>query len=207
MSSISLTEEIKTKLVRFTDFEIVSDDSYQYKLMCFDVDAEGNYALGFGSSRNRAYVYVYNNACEFICGCSFNTNGSHGIELCNEGIKIFHGREDVVLTYTWDGMCIDAQNLILNTSNQYTLRSNFLRKTRETIDGRTYSMQRDVNIGESYSRFVVTDADGTETILYGDSSSHVGEIILIVFGILFLIVGAILTFKKYEYECEDNKYQ
>lgn len=53
-------------------------------------------------------------------------------------------------------------------------------------------------------RFVVTDANGAETVLYQDSSGPVSEIAIFAFGVLFLIGVAILCFKKYEYEDNDT---
>lgn len=204
VKSYPLPEERKTKLVNFADLEVVLNDEYKYLLTRFDVDEEGNYALGFESSGERGFVYVYNQNNDFLYGLSFNTNGAYGIELCEEGLNIFFNREAVILTYDRNGVCIDAQKLLTKTSDYYTLIDNYLRKTSETVDGRQYSMQRDVNIGSSYSRFVVTDANGVETILYQDSSGPISEIAIFAFGVLFLIGVAILCFKKYEYEDNDT---
>ena len=196
ISSCALSEERKIKLIRFADLELVSDDSKQFQFTCFDVDGGGNYALGFASSGDRGFAYVYSNDGNFLYGFSFNTNGAYGIELCEDGLGIFYGRENVILTYDRNGVCVDAQKLVATTSDHHTRIGNFLRRTSETVDGRQYSMQRDVNIGESYSRFVVTDADGTETILYQNPSGNGGEIIVIVSGALFLLLIAILVFQK-----------
>lgn len=191
-------EEEQLSVIESTNLTKVTDDSYKAGLQRFDVDEEGNYVLGFSSGSNN-WAYVYDKDGSFLYGFRYTTTGTHGIELCEDGLIIFHLRGSIAMTYDNMGVCIDVQKVIANTKESNMQIHNFLHKVSEEVAKKTYQMERDVNIGSSYSRFVVIDEYGEETILYSDTTNHSIEIIGIVLGLAFLgfiITGSVIKNKN-----------
>lgn len=184
------SEKERALIVENTALELVADDSYPYALRGFGADDAGNYALAFAGN----YVYVYNSSGEFLYGVHFKAMGVCGIDLCEKGLQIYNVRSEMLLTYDSTGNCVDVQKVAPKAAQSY-LQSYLEKESKETACG-TYRLERPLDIGSYYTKLVVTDPNGSETVLYDDPTGHYGEIVVFALTACILVFGAIATFKQ-----------
>ena len=194
MESNSISAEEKASIIENIHLQIIQDDSPKTGIQCFDVSLDGLIALGCSYGGNK-FIYVYDASGTFQYGFSFYCDGAYGIEFQGKNLGIYFLRGNVLVTYDSRGVCIGVQKMA-ETKEHYEIINDFLNRTEKNVGGKHYSMERDIELGDSYSRFVVTNEIGMKTILYDATTNHtLGQIISIVFlvGFLFVVIrGCIL---------------
>lgn len=190
-----LSEEEKTTLVNKADLQITQTPNSKTSIRCFDARRDGSFALGSGSGKN-CMVCVYDPYGVFEYGYRFTSEGNYGILLQDDSIGIYFLRGSTILYYDHQGVCIDAQKL--KSSEQSNLQiKDLLNRTVLEIGDKTYVLERDFDVGDSYSRLVVIDDYGHRTVLYDVTANHRTEqFLLAVVPISFFIAVVALCIKK-----------
>lgn len=189
-----ISEDDVTAYIEKMQIHNVEDDNYKGNIQSFDVNENGIYALAL-SSGSGCRVHVYNPDHEFLYGFTFNVDGAYGIAFHEDSLAVFFIRGNVVLAFDQEGNCIKARK-VLNSRQNNAYAREFLDRTEKTVNGKYYALERDIEIGNTYSRFVVIKNEN-KTILYDNSSNHTsGGILSIVLGLSFFAFVAWGAIKK-----------
>lgn len=191
LNTYDLPEEEKTVIIQKTNLEVLQEDINKDGIRYFDVNENGSYALAMGTGSN-CRVYVYDSNGVFLYGYRFYCDGDYAIGFHEDDIAIYFLRGNTISLYDADGTCTSVQK-VSDTDWSYAYISEMLNQTTKNIAGRRYVMERDMEISNSYSRFVSISQSGERTVLYDVSSEHAlgqGVFLLAVGGFfLFVIVG------------------
>lgn len=172
-----VSETDKAAVLDRMDLDTVQDDSYRAGIQCFAVDQNGRYALAVGKGSN-CRIYVYDHSGKFQYGCSFRSEGTFGIEFCEKKLLLHFNRGDTVLFIDESGKCVDVQKA--DDPIQHGIFIKEIRnQTTKIIGEKIYSLERNLNIGDSYSRFVI-DENGKRMVLYDVTSDHIVKQVMLV---------------------------
>ncbi len=174
VAAYPLSVEEKDSFLEKINWESIDNDRYKSGICCFDVAADGSIALGIHGDA----IYVYDHSGKFQYGCSFRSEGTFGIEFDGKKLLLHFNRGDTVLFIDENGKCVDIQNA--DDPIQHVILINEIRdQTTKKIGDKTYSLERDLNIGDSYSRFVI-DENGKRMVLYDVTSDHIVKQVMLV---------------------------
>lgn len=194
METHSISTEEKASIIENIHLQIIQEDSRNTSIQCFDVSQDGMIALGSSSGGNKL-IYVYDASGTFQYGFCFYCDGAYGIEFQGGNLGIYFLRGNVLVTYDSSGACVDVQKMADTTEN-YAIAKDLLNRTEKYIAGRHYAMERNMEFGNAYSRFVVTDELGIKTVLFDSTKSHsASQILFMLFlvGFLFAVIrGCVL---------------
>lgn len=192
------TEKEKQQIIRSVGLEVVDTMRNPGGLHDFDVNGDGTYTLAFGSGSN-CITQVYDPNGTFLYGFKFHSDGDYSIGFLGDALAIYLVRSDFILVYDADGVCIDVQKVISSTQNLLNAKE-LLTRTSKIVDGRQYVLERDSDIGGTYSRFVMVHGNGEKTVLYDCSVSHtVGQgttVACVTSFFLFVIWGIVNKVKR-----------
>lgn len=191
-------EDIETVLAN-VNISVFTEEPKKQAIKRFDINEDGLIALGFDSS-NYKTVCIYTSDGEFLYGYNFETRGTFGVEW-NKNILIIHlVRSDVSIAVNQNGE-VEGIAKIQNTSenNDYWRNSIFL--SSKKVNNNTYTIKNDMGlfnmVASSYSQLVVTDEDGTETILYDVNSEQYIKTAVCTCGVfLWFTLALIFSVKK-----------
>ena len=189
MATYSLTDEEKASLLERLNFGTIEDDRNKTGIQCFDVSENGTIALAVEGD----FIYVYDQLGIFQYGCSFRSDGEFGIEFQDEMLAIYFLRGNFIIILDADGKCTDIQKVI--EPDQHLVRVlKILNRTSKEIYGKKYLLERDIDVGEAYSRFVIEEGD-KRIVLYDVTVDHNIETIMLIVGLTcistFMIFGVI----------------
>lgn len=188
-----LSEAEKASFVDNLGLELISNDENKSGIQCFDVNEDGTVAIATGSG-NHCAVYVYDSQGTFQYGYRFSCDGDYGVVFCENMLSIFFLRGDTFAFFDSSGTCLDVQR-VTNPEQNHVYFKEILNRTVKEVAGRTYTLERDLDLWDSYSRLVITDEQGETTLLYDAGSDHiVVQIVGIVAVVLFfaaIIIGLI----------------
>ena len=196
------SDEISTFL-QDRHFEKVADDSYQAGIQCFDISIDGNIAIAAGESSN-CRVYVYDQNRTFLFGLKFRSDGDFGVEYLESNLVIYFLRGNTVAIVDPTGELVDVQK-ITSPEQNYEHIIEILNRTSKQSNNKCYMLERDIGIGDSFSRLVAIDEYGERTILYNTSTGHMlSQIVLIIsiISLFFLAVWGIYKKQKREDEAD-----
>lgn len=165
-----------TQKVAFTEklgLELLEKDAYAGSILCFDVRQDGVYALGFGSG-SESRIHVYDRTGAYLYGYKFSCEGTYGIQFCetaSDSLAIYFSRGMVYAVYDSAGTYLDIQK-VSATDDNLSIAHKILTRSEKTLSGKNYKLERDMNIGMTYSRFVLTDEAGDRLVLYDNSGDH-----------------------------------
>ena len=201
----SLSEEEKTGFIQKTKLKMIYDDSDKKGIKTFDISENGTIALALGSNAdNNINIYVYDPKGNFQYGYNFYSDGAYGIGFVEENIAIYFLRGDTIAIFDPNGNCIDVQKII-NPDECMMLSKNIINRVSKQETDKSYLLERDVNIGDTYSRFVILEEDGTRNVLYDISQQHsIGNILWIV-GIVGFFGIVIVGIVKKQRSTEENE--
>lgn len=200
----SLSEEEKAAFADKLSLEQILNDENKSGIQCFDVNEDGTVAIATGSG-NHCAVYVYDSQGTFQYGYRFSCDGDYGVVFCENVLSLFFLRGDTFAFFDASGRCIDAQK-VTNPEQNHVYFKEILNRTVKEVAGRIYALERDLNLGDSYSRLVVSDEQGETTLIYDAGSDHiVAQIIGVVLVILFFTVVITGLIKKRSMDCKCRK--
>lgn len=180
METVAVSADEKVAILESINLQVIQETNVKQSIYCFDVSQNGSVVLGLGST-----IYVYNVDGEFQYGFSFHRDGAYGIEFQGDLLTIFFLRGNVLATFDSMGNCVDVQKVV-SSERDYIAIKELLNRTEKEIGGKQYLLERDLEIGDSYARLIMTDEVGKTTVLYDASSQHsIEQAALIVFVIGF----------------------
>ena len=160
VDTYALSEDERYSFLNRIQWVQVDDGSYKNSIYSFDVNKDGTIALAIAGDA----VYVYDASGEILYGYRFKYDGDFGVEFHGEILTIYFLRGNSILLIDANGQCIAVQKA--NDVNQHiTKMKEVLNRTIVDTEGKRYFLERDINIGNSYSRFVVEE-QGTKIVLY-----------------------------------------
>lgn len=186
MTFHSLSEKEKNEIVEGINLQNVQNDSKKESIQCFDVSENGMVAIGIGSDYgNSKTIYVYDTSGIFQYGFQFDCDGDYAIIFQGNLLSIYFLRGNVFAVYDATGTCVDVQK-VEDSSQNYALAKEILNRTTKSVAGNEYMLERDMSIGNSYSRLVVTDEYGSKVVFYDVTQNHnIGQIAIVTVIVLF----------------------
>lgn len=168
---------------------------------CFDVNEQGVIAIGTEDGNNKT-IAIYSDAGIFQYGYRFHTEGSFGVELSNEEVKIYFVRSDVAISINFLGE-IQCVSKICDTSENNTYWNRYVRATSRSEGEYRYVLKNDIGIlgifTSTYSQLYRTDSLGSEQLIYNSNSFQFFHILIIFLGILvFVSIVLIVIIKEFK---------
>ena len=178
IEAYSVSEEDRDEFLQELNLKVISDDSRKRAINCLAVDENGNYALAF-SNLSECWIYIYDSNNVFQYGYSFTSKGDYGIAFCNSGLAIHFTRPNLFTIFDPTGNCLDIQKISNNTQSLRE-KDRIFYKTQINSNGKLYTLERDINVGDSYARLVVKDSSGEQHTIYDVSSDLAIQQVLLI---------------------------
>lgn len=195
-----LSEDEKASFIEALHLELITNDDRKPGIQCFDVNRDGTVAIATGSG-NQCTIYVYDSQGTFQYGYRFRCDGDYGVTFYEDMLSVFFLRGDTFAFFNSTGQCVDVQK-VMNRQQNHDYIKGILNRTFKETSGKMYSLERDIELGETYSRLVVTDADGDSVLLYDVGHRHgIAQIIELILIILFVAFGIKGCLKKRSFRC------
>ena len=184
------SDDEKEAFIEHINLQPVCEDNNEMSIQCFDVHLNGNYALAFGKGSN-CNVYVYDPNGVYLYGFRFDSLGAYGIQFRGDMLEIYFVRGDSIAVIDETASCIDVQKVLTTRQNLLNERK-LLDCCSKELNGKTYVLERDLDIGDSYSRFVVINKNGERTVLVDVSTDHTIQQILLIASLVVIFVITII---------------
>ena len=189
---------------------LVNTEPAQKPIKCFDANEQGMVAIGTEDGNNKA-IAIYSGNGIFQYGYRFQTEGSYGLELNNEELKIYFVRSDVAISISLSGELKNVSR-ISDTSENNTYWNRYVRATNRNKGEYRYVLRNDIGIlgvfASSYSQLYRTDSFGNEQLVYDANSFQFFNILIMFLGILvfvcIVVIVIIKEFKKLQRENCNN---
>lgn len=192
IESNPISTEEKAKIISNANPELIQTDSTKTGIKCFDVSDSGEIAIGIGGGSN-CMIYVYDASGVFQYGYRLRIDGAFGLVYVDDLLGIYSLRGNTIIFCNHTGACVDVHTLSGTGSQTKAI----LNRISKDVGGKKYVLERDMNIGDSYSRLVQIDEDGNRTVLYDVTSDHkTGQILGISAAIGFFAIVVLGCIKK-----------
>lgn len=194
IASSDLTEDEISKDLSKINIVLLEEEPSKKNIDCFDVRNDGTVAILQSRSSNRRVICVYDRKSEFLYGYEFTTTGSAAIEWNDDLLSIYLIRSESIISVDSNGNVVDVSEYEL-TSEQNS-HINYLTSSQREVNENTYILQNDgiaKFLGTSYSKLVVKDGNGAETVFYESDISSQNELYYNICKYAVLTVSAILA--------------
>jgi len=172
----SVSEEIKSDIVKSLDLEILKSEEGRSEIKCFDISTTGMIAIATDTgSISRIYIYDQNGIFQY--GYRFSVDGAYGIGFNGQNLAIYLIRGDIICIVDSSGNCLDIQKII---EPGHHLSKELLYRTKKIFEENEYTLERDIGIGDGYSRLVKTDSQNVDVILYDVTTNHIIKQIVLI---------------------------
>ena len=184
-----LSQERKEHILSTIDFGLLTQETARHEIRTFDVNETHKVAIGY-NHLEEAIIVVYGGG-NFLYGYRFKyPRGGFSLEWAGDNMNIVFS--EVMLTVTPDGEIVETAAVPDTVENNTYDR--YLRYGKErVVDDLTYTVQYGTKV-------VITDANGTETVLYDVSADYIiGGIfvsVIIVFGVTVVVARIIREIKR-----------
>ena len=177
-------DEEKDTIIDNINLEIVTDEYLVSGIQCFDVREDGVYALAFDAGSN-SRISVYDSDGSFQYGYKFNANGDFAVEFYEEAVAIYFSRGDILAVYDPTGVCQEIRK-ISNTRQNHIYAKEILDRGYKRISDKEYNLERDLEIGDSYSRFVIVNEHKERQVMFDVSTEHrIEQLMLLIAPVCF----------------------
>lgn len=180
---------------------LIDKEPLKKTITCFDVNSNHLIAIG-QSTMDRKTICIYSTDGLFQYGYTFNCDGDFGVEWDEENLNIYFVRSSIVVSVTPSGEILDVLE-VQNTIENNSYRNHFIYSTRRIIDDTEYFIDNDFGIlnlfALSFSRIIMKDTTGDESIIYDVSAMQLSNILLsiiIVSIFVFLTIAVIVYVLK-----------
>lgn len=173
--------------------KVIVEEPSVAPISCFDVNTEGQVALGF-QTNNKKTIAIYSNDKTFLYGYTFYCNGSYYVFWEQDHICIYFIRGRVVVSVDKDGNCISVSSAddAVNID-----RLNIIEAASKEVDGIRYYLENDMIIGDTFGRLCVQKSDGTELVFYDATELHNARIITTIIAVAcFTTIVLIFAVKR-----------
>jgi len=179
-------DEEKAAIIERINLEIVTDEYLTSGIQCFDVREDGVYALAFDAGSN-SRISVYSSDGLFQYGYMFSSDGDFAVEFHEGAIAIYFLRGDVFAVYDSTGVCKEVRK-VSNTNQNHIYAKEILDRSYKKTSDEEYYLDRNLEIGDAYSRFVVVNKDGEKTVMFDVSLEHtIEQLMLLIAPVCFFV--------------------
>ena len=187
--STALTPENQASFLWNTGVSHWDSSDVAGSIVCFDVNARGEVAVGLETAHHQCYVSVIDSDDQWLYGYSFRSSGSFAVEWAGtDAITIYWIRSSVYGTFDSQANCLELAKYCDDSAWSQRLRD--LQSPERTVNGTRYAL--DTNLGvlspfaTSYSRVLRYADDGQMLVLV---DTHGGNIVgaLFVLGIVIFL--------------------
>ena len=187
LKTYPIDDKVKAEVISKANIQPIETANIKNGIKCFDVSDSGEVAIGVDWASNSA-IYVYDSSGVFQYGFSFYVDGDYGIAYCDNLLGIYCIRGDTIMLCDDSGTCLDVRTLSSDIHGYIQVKE-ILNRSSKDIGSKKYVLERDLEIGDSYSRLVRIDEQGNRTVLYDATSEHnIGQILGITAMICFFLV-------------------
>ena len=194
----------ETRRTVFKNLELCVLDTGPSKsaIRCFDVDPNGNVAIGCRQFVKVCTVSVYDPEGAFLYGYRFKSYGRFGVELSDTVLKIYLIRGDYVVSVDRNGDLVEMKKMP-DSSSSRDFMDNTVFAVRKTSGNAEYTLRNDKGpfnlLSSTYSRLYVATQDENERILYDVNSMQLAiDFCILVFVLAFITVDAIGITKAFK---------
>ena len=204
------TDEIsidrKNSFLSSINISVISEEPPKKDFTCFAVSSDHLIAIAqntFNSSKQT--VCIYSNEGVFQYGYTFDCLGFYELEWDRENLNIYFIRGNFLVSVTPSGEVLDVLKVREKEVENRKYSNEVLGSVKRTVDGTEYSIKNDMGILRicslsSFSKIIVKDSNGNESIIYDVNSMLFKKaiIILSIFSILvpIAVIGGIRNMKK-----------
>ena len=197
-STEKLTKEEQTTFESNVMITLLTEEPDKRSILCFDVNENGLIAIGQKGDYGEQ-ICVYSSVGEFIYGYSFETSGSFGVEWDNERINIYFARSGIIISVDSQGKILGfAKVQTTNENNRYV--SELLYSNERCVGDSIYSIRNDMGlfnlVAMSYSQIVITDANGSENIIYDVNSNQILKTVAFCIIVIAIIIIAVVCIAR-----------
>ena len=155
--------EFETEEMSKNDIEVFLDnvnlflfntEPLKRPIKCFDVNEQGLIAIGTEEGNDKT-ISIYSDNGSFQYGYRFQSNGSYGVELNNEDLKIYFVRSDVAISISLSGE-IKNVSKICDTSENNTYWNHYVRATSRNTREYQYVLKNDIGILEYLHQHILS---------------------------------------------------
>ncbi len=205
-----LTVTESKKIISSITFERFNVEPTNDSIECFDVNENGEIAIGSESLNNKT-ISIYSTDGTFQYAIKFEIDGSFGVEWLKETLNIYIVRGAIGINIDPQGTVLDVF-AIKNTMENNAYWNDVVFSTTRNVNGIEYKIDNDLGLfnftQSSYSRLIKIPIDGEETVLYDVGNSQLFYSVLWTIVILGVIVTAIIIiFKQWKKNLENIKKQ
>lgn len=188
------------EFISMTRFGLWVDDGTSPSIQCFDVNDQGEIAIGYnGITYRNKCIGVYDVEGNFLYGYSFRCDGSFLVEWVDNGeLAIYWMRGTVRATFDQDGKCIDYQTFTIDKEMNKKINSLF--EVSRTIGNERYYLDKGdgfvSQLALNYYRVIHVGADGVETTVHSATGNPQLSGLFVIAGICFIAFTFIYTYRK-----------
>ena len=188
-----ITEDLGAEQIEglFASFEVerIEEQEVSVGFSCFDINDQGDYALGF-SFPSKDYIQVFDANSNYKYGYQFNCQGAFCIGLEVDSFVIYDVRSELAVHINENGECCEIKCVPVISEN-ISYRHQIMDARKKVGHNVTYMAEHSMSNSESvsfgtYPRLTRTDVDGKVTILF-ETKDYQGTIFAAAF--LFLIIA------------------
>ena len=192
-------EDINSFLNR-NQFTLLTEEPPRNGIRFFDVSEKHMVATACLYS-GKGYICIYQNG-NFLYGYRFNANKPFMVEWAGANLNVLFTY--TLVTLSPEGEIIDLATVSrLSQNNKY---QRTLQRNKRVVGDMTYTLHKTF-LASSYSKLVVTDENGSETVWYdvsGDSQARV--LFCLVAGVLFFAIIFFIVFRGlFAYKNKTNR--
>ena len=196
------TQEIsidrKNSFLSSINISVISEEPPRKDIVCFDVNSNHLIAVGLNQGFSKKQkICIYSNEGVFQYGYTFDYYNPYSIEWDEENLNIHFIRSDLLVSVTPSGEVLDILDVLVTVENS-VYSNKVLDSSKRTVDGTEYSIKNDMGIlrifcsPASFSKAIVKDSNGNESIIYDVNSMLLKKAIIIlslqgVFILVFLV--------------------
>ena len=191
------TEQLNDKdieiVLKSLKLSTLVEEPERQAIKCFDVDKNGNIAIGFGDTIEKT-VCIYDNDAVFQYGYTFKTTGDFGVEFCGGNLNLYLVRSDIFISINLLG---EVERIVKITNSQHnnSYWNNCVFAARKTVGEVDYLVRNEMGalnfFASSYSQLVIVSSNGEERVLYDVNSEQMIETVVTLLFVSVLVLFAI----------------
>ena len=210
------TQEIsidrKNSFLSSINISAISDEPPKEDFTCFDVNSNHLIAVGLKTSipYSKEVICIYSNEGVFQYGYTFDFyHGTYEVEWDEENLNIHFIRSGLLVSITPSGEVLDVLEVPVTVENsEYSHK--VLGSFKRTVDDTEYSIKNDMGILRicslsSFSKIIVKDSNGNESIIYDVNSMLFKKSIIIISLVgTFISIALVATIIDYNKRKRNN---
>ena len=201
-SGFSTTERTAEENKSFVDnieFKLLTEEPQKKEISCFDVNPYGDFAV-CNNSTTYKNICVYSKDGSFLYGYQLKAEGSIGLEWNKRYLNIYFVRGGVIIKVNSHGEILDVADVEDTIENNDYYCHN-IDSNKKLVGKKTYALKNDMGIlnsfASAYSKLTITDAHGTETVVYDIGSDYQLKLSsgLVGAGAFVAVVATVVVYK------------